>query len=152
MGGKKVAGRKRHYLVDTEGDLLLVVVGPADEDDRDGARWVLAARDQRWPRLQLVWADQHYTGDLQAEAQEQYGIELVIVRKAAEQVGFVVLPRRWVVERSIAWLGRCRRLSKDYEHGAAASESWCYVASIQLLLNRLRPRRTADPPYRRKAA
>jgi putative transposase len=152
MGEKKVAGRKRHYLVDTEGDLLLVVVGPADEDDREGARWLLAARDKRWPSLQVLWADQHYTGDLQAEAQEQYGIELVIVRKAVEQSGFVVLPRRWVVERTIAWLGRCRRLSKDYEHNPAASESWCYLASIQLLLNRLCPRRATERPYRPKAA
>lgn len=145
-------GRKRHYLVDTEGHLLLVVVGPADADDREGARWLLAARDKRWPLLQLLWADQHYTGELGEELRRHYGIELVIVRKAGEQVGFVLLPRRWVVERSIAWLGRCRRLSKDYEHTAAASESWAYLASIQGLLNRLRPRSTIERPYTRKIA
>ena len=99
MGGKKVAGRKRHYLVDTQGHLLVAAVGPADEDDREGARWVFAARARRWPELQLVWADQHYTGDLEDEVQAAYGIHLEIVRKAAEQRGFVVLPRRWVVER-----------------------------------------------------
>ena len=147
-----MTGRKRHYLVDTEGHLLVAGVGPADEDDREGARWLLAARDRRWPDLRLVWADQHYTGDLEEEAQEEYGICLEIVRKAAGQRGFVVLPRRWVVERSIAWLGRCRRLSKDYERDPAASESWCYLASIQLLLNRLCPRPRAERPYLRKAA
>ena len=139
-------------LVDTEGHLLQVVVGPADEDDRDGARWVLAARTRRWPQPRLTWADQHYTGELETEVQEQYGIELVIVRKAAEQRGFVLLPRRWVVERSLAWLGRSRRLSKDYEHTAAASESWCYLASIALRLKRLCPTATQEAPYRRHAA
>ena len=147
-----MAGRKRHYLVDTEGHLLGVAVGPADEDDRVGARWVFAARDRRWPDLQLVWADQHYTGELEAEVQARYRIHLEIVRKAADQRGFVVLPRRWVVERTIAWQGRSRRLSKDYEHATEYSESWCYLASIQLLLKRLRPPRDAEVPYARKAA
>lgn len=145
-------GRKRHYLVDVEGHLLGVLVGPADEDDREGARWLLRARDRRWPHLELIWADQHYTGALEAEAQAEYGIRLAIVRKPAEQQGFQVLPRRWVVERSIAWQGRSRRLSKDYEHAAEYSESWCYLASIQLLLKRLRPPRGAERPYARKAA
>jgi putative transposase len=152
MGGKKVRGRKRHYLVDVEGHLLGVLVGPADEDDREGARWLLRARDRRWPRLELIWADQHYTGDLEAEAQAEYGSRLEIVRKPAEQKGFAVLPRRWVVERSIAWQGRSRRLSKDYEHAAEYSESWCYLASIQLLLKRLRPPRGVEVPYARTAA
>jgi transposase len=147
-----VRGRKRHYLVDVEGHLLLVLVGPADEDDREGARWLLRARDRRWPGLELIWADQHYTGDLGAEARAEYGIRLEIVRKPGEQKGFQVLPRRWVVERTIAWQGRSRRLSKDYEHATEYSESWCYLASIQLLLKRLRPPREAEVPYARKAA
>jgi putative transposase len=151
-GGKKVAGRKRHYLVDTDGHLLLVLVGPADEDDRVGARWILRARDQRWPTLQLIWGDQHYTGEVQDEARSQYGIRLEVVRKPGEQRGFVLLPRRWVVERTIAWQGRSRRLSKDYEHGTEYSESWCYIGSIQLLLKRLRPRTDVEPPYARKVA
>jgi putative transposase len=113
---------------------------------------VLAARDQRWPQLQLIWADQHYTGDLQDEARRQYGITLEVVRKQGDRTGFVVLPRRWVVERSIAWQGRSRRLSKDYEHAAEYIESWCYIASIQLLLKRLRPHLDAEQPYARKAA
>ena len=126
--------------MDTDGHLLLVLVGPADEDDRVGARWILRARDRRWPTLQLIWGDQHYTGEVQDEARSQYGITLEVVRKPGEQRGFVLLPRRWVVERSIAWQGRSRRLSKDYEHGTEYSESWCYIGSIQLLLKRLRPR------------
>ena len=138
--------------MDTEGHLLVAAVGRADEDDRDGARWVFAARAPCWPELQLVWADQHYTGDLEDEVQDLYGIHLEIVRKAADQRGFVVLPRRWVVERTIAWQGRSRRLSKDYEHAAEYSESWCYLASIQLLLNRLCPRPRAERPCLRKAA
>jgi putative transposase len=147
-----VRGRKRHYLVDTEGHLLLVLVGPADEDDRDGARWLLRARDRRWPRLELIWADQHYTGDLEAEARAEAGIRLEIVRRREEQRGFVVLPRRWVVERTIAWQGRSRRLSKDYEQATQYSESWCYLASIQLLLKRLCPPDAVERPYVRKAA
>ncbi len=145
-------GRKRHYLVDVEGHLLLVLVGPADEDDREGARWLLRARDRRWPDLELIWADQHYTGALETEAQAEYGIRLEIVRKLEGQQGFRGRPRRWVVERTIAWQGRSRRLSKDYEHAAEYSESWCYLASIQLLLKRLRPPRDAEVPYARNAA
>jgi putative transposase len=86
------------------------------------------------------------------DARSQYGIQVEVVRKPEEQRGFVLLPRRWVVERSIAWQGRSRRLSKDYEHAAEYSESWCYIASIQLLLKRLHPRRDAEPPYACKAA
>ena len=74
------------------------------------------------------------------------------MRKPEEQQGFRVLPRRWVVERTIAWQGRSRRLSKDYEHATDYSESWCYLASIQLLLKRLRPPRGVEVPYARKAA
>jgi putative transposase len=138
--------------VDTDGHLLLVLVGPADEDDRVGARWLLRAREHRWPLLQLIWGDQHYTGEVQDEALHQYGIRLEVVRKPGEQRGFVLLPRRWVVERTIAWQGRSRRLSKDYEHGTEYSESWCYIGSIQLLLKRLRPRTDVEPPYARKVA
>ena len=152
MGEKKVQGRKRHYLVDTEGHLLAVLVYAADVDDREGARWVLIHAAGRWAALQKLWADQNYTGDLAHWLRQEYGIDLEIVVKAAEQVGFAVLPRRWVVERSIAWGGRSRRLSKDYERLAEYSESWIYLASIHLLLKRLRPDRAAEAPYVRKAA
>lgn len=131
---------------------MAVRVAAADLGEREAARWLFDDVANVWPNLQQGWADQGYTGDLATWLQAQHGITLVIVSKAAEQPGFVVLPRRWVVERTIAWLGRSRRLSKDYEHTAAASETWCYLASIALLLKRLRPSATQEPPYVRKAA
>ena len=129
-----------------------MLVERADVGDRDAARWVFRAIDHQWTALQKVWADQAYNGDLAAWLQGVYGIELEVVERAPGQVGFTVLPRRWVVERTIAWLGRNRRLSKDYEHSGAAMEAWCYIASIALLLRRLRPDSTREAPYCRKAA
>ncbi len=137
MGGKKVRGRKRHYLVDVEGHLLLALVGPADEDDREGARWLLRARDQRWPRLELLWGDQHYTGDLEAEARAEFGIRLEVVRKPEEQRGFVVLPRRWVVERTIAWLHQHRRLRVRYERRADIHEAFLYLGASLICFRQL---------------
>lgn len=145
-------GRKRHYLVDTEGHLLAVLVEAADRTERDGAQWVFRAMDQRWTTLQKIWADHAYNGDLAAWLRAAYGIDLEVVKHAPDQKGFVVLPRRWVVERTIAWLGRNRRLSKDYEHSGAAMETWCYIASISLLLRRLRPNPAVEAPYCRKVA
>lgn len=108
---------------------------------------------QWWPELRKLWADHGYSGaDLAAELRDQYGIDLEIVEKPAEQVGFAVQPRRWVVERSIAWLNRSRRLSKDYEQRTESAETWCYLSSIQLLLKRLYPRADREVPYVRKAA
>ena len=102
--------------------------------------------------MQKVWADQGYTGDLADRLRAEYGIDLEIVVRSTEQAGFTVLPRRWVVERTIAWQGRSRRLSKDYEHAADYSEAWCYIASIQLLLRRLRPPQERAVPYARQVA
>jgi putative transposase len=152
MGGKRISGRKRHYLVDTEGHLLAVLVERADVADRAAAPWLFRAIDHRWTRLQKIWADQAYNGDLGEWLAIVYGIELEVVERPVGQKGFAVLPRRWAVERTIAWQGRHRRLSKDYEQTAAASETWCYIASIALLLRRLRPNPALEPPYARKAA
>jgi putative transposase len=152
MGEKKVRGRKRHLLVDTEGHLLGVLVEPADIADRDAAPWLVQAIARRWPDLQLVWADQAYTGDLADWLEDTYGWELVVVRRPPGTHGFTLLPRRWVVERTIAWLNRNRRLSKDYERTEAAMESWCYLASIALLLRRLRPSSRWEVRYARKSA
>jgi putative transposase len=118
--GKKVKGRKRHILVDVLGLLLAVYVHPADIQDREGAKGLLArAKAKGFPRLQLIWADGGYSGLLLAVwALLTTGWLLTIVERAAGQVGFQVLPRRWVVERTLAWLGRYRRLSKDYEVGS----------------------------------
>jgi putative transposase len=152
MGGKKVNGRKRHYLVDTQGHVLAVLVTAADMGDRAAARWLFRDHVGRWPTVRKVWADQGYTGDLADELRDQYGIDFEVVGKPAEQEGFVPLPKRWIVERSIAWQGRNRRLSKDYEHGAEYSESWCYIASIHRLVRGLHPTPTVEPSYARKSA
>jgi len=147
-----VNGRKRHYLVDTEGHLLAVRVDAADIQERQSARWLVAYAQEHWTTLQKLWADRGYTGELGDWLRQHQGIDLEIVTKADDQVGFVVLPRRWVVERSIAWYGRARRLSKDYEHLAEYSESWLYLASILFLLQRLHPSTARERPYARKAA
>ena len=154
-GAKKLAGRKRHVLVDTGGLLMRVVVHAADVADRDGARLVLHGVRRRFGRLERVWADQGYRGAaLRAWAGEVAGIALDVVYPPWRQVerygladvpaspGFRVIPRRWVVERSLAWLGRNRRLSKDYERLPATGEALFYLASIRLLLRRLAKRST----------
>ena len=137
MGGKKAWGRRRHLLVDTLGNLLGVRVLPADIQDRAAARTLLPELAGLLPRLQRLWADQNYTGSLGAWVQEQFGWTLEIVRKLPDQAGFVVLPTRWIVERTIAWFGRNRRLSKDYEFWPQTTESLIYLASIHLMLKRL---------------
>jgi transposase len=139
MGEKKVTGRKRHILVDTQGNLVVVIAHPASIADRDGADWVLEAAAEKSSRLAHIWADGNYTGELVEWWQDERGITIEIVRKCPDQVGFKVLPRRWVVERTLAILGRARRLSKDYERDDLYSESMVYLASIGSLLRRLAP-------------
>ncbi len=150
MGEKKLCGRKRHILVDTEGNRLHVVVHRANISDRDGAHFVLADVTHICPELERIWADQAYTGELIADVQQQHGITLEVVAKLADQQGFVVLPRRWVVERTFAWLCRYRRLSKDYEQRVEYSETWIYIASIARMLRALHPNQNEEPPYKRK--
>ena len=149
-GGKKIKGRKRHILVDTMGNLLRVVVHSAGIQDRDGADFVFADIHDDYPVLAKIWADQGYSGELEAYLLTTYQIELEIVEQAPEQQGFVVLPRRWVVERTLAWLNRYRRLSKDYEHRVEYSESWVYISSIARMLRKLHPNPSEDQPYMRK--
>ena len=132
-----MTGRKRHLVVDTLGLLLAVVVHPADVQDRDGARLVLAGLEGRFPRLVLVWADGGYAGTLLVWALVAVGVVLEIVKRSDAARGFVVLPKRWIVERTFAWLGRSRRLSKDDEALAETSEAWIRIAMIQLMLKRL---------------
>ncbi len=135
-----MSGRKRHLVVDTLGLLLAVVVHAANVQDRDGAKLVLAKARARCPRLQLLWADGNYAGQLTDWVREKCGWVLEIVKRPAEAKGFQLLPRRWVVERTFAWLGRYRRLSKDYEATTASSEAWITIAMIHLMLRRLEPR------------
>ena len=132
-------GRKRHLLVDTLGLLAAVVVHAADVQDRDGAKLVLAKARERCPRLQRLWADGSYAGRLVDWVQEQYGWVLEIVRRPADAKGFQLLPKRWIVERTLAWLGRYRRLSKDDEATTASSEAWITIAMIHLMVRRLEP-------------
>jgi len=137
-GNKKIKGRKRHILVDTLGNLLTVVVSAANLDDRKGAILLMDTLEHMIAvRLLKVWADQGYQGDLTTWFQQQWQIELDIVRREADQKGFAVQPRRWVVERTFAWLGKYRRLSKDYERSTHSSEGMIYLASIRTMLKRL---------------
>ena len=132
-------GRKRHIVVDTLGLLLAVVVHPADIQDRDGAKLVLSKLLGLFPRLKLVWADGAYTGQLVDWAYAMGGWLIEVVKRAPHSHSFEVLPRRWVVERTLGWLGRNRRLSKDYEELTESSEAWIHIAMIHLMLKRLRP-------------
>jgi putative transposase len=137
-GGKKVKGRKRHILTDTLGNLLNVVVHAAHIQDRDGAKLVLMDLPEMFKlRLQKIWADGGYRGQLIDWVQTQLSIDLTIVSKDPTSAGFQVLPRRWVVERSFAWYSRFRRLAKDFEHCPHSSEGLVYVASIYTLLHRI---------------
>ena len=129
-------GRKRHLAVDTQGLLLAVAVHPADVQDRDGARQVLTRLGHRCPRLRHLWADAGYAGPKLGDwVQAHTPWNLEIVRRS--EPGFQVLPRRWVVERTFAWLGRYRRLSKDYEERPDTTEAWIHVAMTGLMLRRL---------------
>ena len=135
--GKKVKGRKRHIVVDTQGLLLAVAVHPANVQDRDGAKLVLSRLVGRFPRLKRIWADGAYAGKLVQSARDTGGWSLELVRRPPQQHTFEVLPRRWVVERTFAWLGRQRRLSKDYEVLPETTETWVYTAMTGLMLRRL---------------
>lgn len=130
-------GRKRHILVDTMGLLLAVVVHAGNVQDRHGAKQLLSTVKGCLPRLQLVWADGGYAGELVSWVQTQCQWVLEIVRRSATSVGFEVLPRRWVVERTFAWFGKYRRLSKDYEYHPHSSEAMLYLAMIFLMVRRL---------------
>ncbi len=137
--GKKVTGRKRHLLVDAMGLVLAVVVHSAGIQDRDGAKLVLERARNRFERLKLIWADGGYAGKLVAWVQGNCGSELEIVKRNDDLKGFHVLPRRWVVERTFGWLGRYRRMSKDYEFYPETSETMVHVAMINLMVRRLSP-------------
>jgi len=135
--GKKVNGRKRHLLVDTLGLVLMVIVHAANIQDRDGARLLLEKVKGRFPRLRLIWADGGYSGKLVDWVKTVFHWVLEIVKRSDDVKGFQVLPHRWVVERTFGWLGRYRRLSKDYEGLPESSEAMIYIAMIHLMVRRL---------------
>lgn len=132
--GKKVLGRKRHAMADTDGRALVMQAHPASVQDRDGAVPLLQASRKAFPFVEHVFADSAYAADRVAVATR---ITVEIVRKHPEQVGFAVHRRRWVVERLFAWLGRNRRLAKDVEATIASAEAFLYAASAMLLIRRL---------------
>jgi len=124
--------------VDTLGLILAVVVHAADIQDRDGGRCVLERMGRRFHRLRRIWADGGYAGAFVIWARQQYG-RLVEIVKRSDMHRFVILPKRWIVERTFAWLGKYRRLSKDYETLPASSEMMIYLAMINLMIHRLKP-------------
>jgi transposase len=132
--GKKIKGRKRQAMVDTDGRGLVLEPQPADVQDRDGAPFVLRLSRQSFPFVTKAFADAGYAGDRPATAT---CIIVEIVRKPEDQVGFAVHPRRWVVERFFAWINRNRRLWKDAEATLASAKAFLYAASIMLLTRRL---------------
>jgi putative transposase len=135
-----VKGRKRHIVVDTLGLILRCVVHPADVQDRDGAALVLEDLAGRFPRLRKVWADGGYAGQLREKVKAWGKWVLEIVKRSDKAQGFEVLPHRWIVERTFGWLGRYRRLSKDYEVFTATSEAMIRLAMIRLMVKRLAER------------
>jgi putative transposase len=150
-GAKKINGRKRHLLVDTGGLVMKATVHPADLADREGARMLLDRVGDSFPALRHLWADAGYRGaELKRWITESLGLSLEIVQRRSRWVwvrndvepepipaGFEVIRRRWVVERTFAWICRNRRMSRDYEFLAQTTEALIYVTMIRLMLRRL---------------
>ena len=153
-GGKKIKGRKRTIAVDTLGLLLFVAVTAGNVDDAKAAEPVLARlTGERFPRLEVIWADSKYHNHALNEwlaKRPWLTWRLEIVSRPPGAKGFVLLPKRWVVERTFGWLGRARRLAKDYEVRTDSSESMIRVRGIQMMLNRLCPKPAAEFKYPKK--
>ena len=141
--GKKTTGRKRHFLVDTEGFLTELVVHPANVSESAGAKLVLAKAKAAGRTLAKIWIDGGYQRGCVAWAEAEVGYPLEVVARSPGSTGFAVLPRRWVVERSFAWVGRYRRLSKDYEALTATSEAMIWAVVGTTMLRRLAKRGTS---------
>jgi putative transposase len=137
-GGKKINGRKRHITVDTQGNILDIVISPANITDAEGGTYSLSNIASSHPNITKTWADHAYVGIID-DMRELYGIELEVVTQFADQHAFIPLPRRWMVERSLAWISNYRRLVKDYERRPEISESYILLASIHIMLRRLKP-------------
>lgn len=135
--GKKINGRKRHILVDTLGLLIAVVVTVASIQDRDGAKLLLTGIKGSGKKIRKIWVDGGYRGELVNWVKSKCQIVLEVVLRSEEAKGFVLLPRRWVVERTFAWLNNNRRLSKDYERFCDTSETFIYIGMTRLVLLRL---------------
>jgi putative transposase len=136
--GKKVKGRKRHIVTDTDGSLLAAQVHAANIQDVHGAVPLLKHIGLMFPKLRYIFADRVYRGKQLPEAIAEFGKWIIEIVTRSQSVGtFKAEPRRWVVERTLAWLNRCRRLSKDFEETIASAEAWLILASIRVLSRRL---------------
>jgi putative transposase len=133
--GKKVKGRKRHVLVDADGRALVMQVHSADIQDCDGARPLLQASRRAFPLVERIFADSAYAGERVANTVAHVAVE--IVSKLHDQAGFAVLPKRWIVERFLAWINRNRRLAKHFEGSIASAAAFLYAAAVMLLLRRI---------------
>jgi putative transposase len=135
---KRVKGRKRHMVTDTQGLPLALLVHPANIQDNHGAVALLAALRQAFPKLRHIFADRVYRGQQLRNAITAFGRWTIEIVTRSEKVGtFKPEPKRWVIERTFAWLGRNRRLAKDFERTIASAEAWCLIASVTLLTRRL---------------
>jgi putative transposase len=134
---KNIKGRKRHLIVDTNGFVLRALVHAADISESEGAIWLLNEYADVLTSLDTIRVDQGYKAMFVEWVGKYMTCTVEVVEKPADQVGFAVLPKRWVVERTFAWLGRYRQLSKEYDHYPESTESWIYLASIDILLKRL---------------
>jgi len=138
--GKKITGRKRHILVDTLGMILGMVITPADVQDRDGARSLLSSMVHVFGRLQIIWADAGYLGQLidWVKQLRPYGkLHLEVVKRPEQRKGFHVVRKRWIVERTFGWLMKCRRLVRDYEQKPENSECMIQICMVGIMLRRL---------------
>jgi transposase len=135
--GKKINGRKRHIAVDTLGLLLCILVTAASVQDRDGAKPLLELLAASFRRIRLVWADGGYAGKLVVWATEHFRLRLQVVKRSDDATGFVVLPRRWVVERTLAWIARHRRCVRDYERLPTHHEAMVRWSMIRITSQRL---------------
>lgn len=147
--GKKINGRKRHIAVDTLGLLLAVIVTPASVQDRDGANPLLALLRERFTTISLVWADGGYAGRLVVWAKSALQLSVAIVKRNDDTKGFVLLPRRWVVERTFAWLLRHRRLVRDYERRPDHHEAMVLWATVSIMTRQLARALAGEPPAAR---
>lgn len=135
--GKKVKGRKRHILVDTLGLLQKLLVHEGNIQDRDDGKLLLLPLKKQLPDIQKIWADSAYSGKLQDWAKTVLKVDLDIVKR--NDIGFKILPHRWIVERTFGWLNHCRILTKEYGKTVSSSQSDIYIAMTQLMLKRLAP-------------
>lgn len=137
--GKQVKGKKRHVLVDTLGLVLYALVSPANVRDRDGGSLLFSAMGERFPLLEKLFADGAYQGPQfqRALAKARPQLQIEIVTRGEQTKGFAVLPKRWIAERTLAWLNRCRRLAKDVENRLRYALAFVHLASIRMMVRKL---------------